>query len=159
MALIAGGLWYNAALARPRQFVFTTERGTITVEVYPRLMPRTVANFQRLVTSGFYDGLTFHRVEDWVVQGGDPAGDGSGGPGWTIKLEVSPELPNVRGALAMARSQDPNSAGSQFYILREDAPWLDGMYAVFGRVIDGREVVDALEAGDTIVSVRRLKAE
>ncbi|MEW6524133.1 MAG: peptidylprolyl isomerase [Bacillota bacterium] len=156
VALIAGGLWYNQAYAQPRQFTITTERGNIVVEVYPTLMPKTVANFQKLVNRKFYDGLAFHRVEEWVVQGGDPAGDGSGGPGWSIKLEVHPELKNVRGALAMARSTHPDSAGSQFYILKDDAEWLDGHYAVFGKVISGMEVVDQLEEGDRMLAVRRV---
>jgi peptidyl-prolyl cis-trans isomerase B (cyclophilin B) len=158
LLLIGGGVWYNRAQAAPRQFTITTGRGDIVVEVYPALMPVTVANFQRLVGARFFDGLTFHRVEDWVVQGGDPEGDGTGGPGWTIPLETHPELRNVRGALAMARAMHPDSAGSQFYILRQDAPGLDGQYAVFGRVISGMEVVDQLVAGDIKQTVRRTRS-
>lgn len=130
-----------------------TAKGDIVLEVYPELMPVTVSNFEKLVKSNFYNGLAFHRVEDWVIQGGDPQGNGMGGPGWTIPLETNPKLKNVRGALAMARSQDPNSAGSQFYILKKDAPWLDGKYAVFGKVIKGMEVVDQIQQGDKMESV------
>ena len=83
-----------------------TDKGNIELELYPEKMPITVENFLKLVKEGFYDGLTFHRVENWVVQGGDPLGNGTGGPGWTIKLETHPDLMNVKGALAMARSSD-----------------------------------------------------
>lgn len=130
-----------------------TSKGTIVMELSGEKMPVTVGNFVGLAQSGFYDGLTFHRVEDWVIQGGDPRGDGTGGSGKTIPLEVHPELRNVRGAVAMARAMDPNSASSQFYILKTDAPWLDGDYAVFGMVTSGMEVVDAMERGDTIQRV------
>ncbi len=131
-----------------------TARGQIELEVYPDLMPITVANFDKLVQSGFYDGLKFHRVEDWVIQGGDPIGNGTGGPGWKIKLETSPQLKNVRGAVAMARASDPNSAGSQFYILKKDASWLDGQYAVFGKVVQGLDVVDLIQKGDLMKTVK-----
>ncbi|MFX4262716.1 peptidylprolyl isomerase [Pelotomaculum propionicicum] len=130
-----------------------TTKGAVTIEVYPDKMPVTVANFEKLVKSNFYNGLTFHRVEDWVIQGGDPKGDGTGGPGWTIPLETSPDLENERGAVAMARSQEPDSAGSQFYILKNDAAGLNGKYAVFGRVIQGMDVVDQIKAGDKMESV------
>lgn len=130
-----------------------TTKGDVTMEVYPDKMPVTVGNFEKLVKSDFYKGLTFHRVEDWVIQGGDPKGNGNGGPGWTIPLEISPDLKNERGAVAMARSQDPDSAGSQFYILKKDAAGLNGQYAVFGRVIQGMDVVDQIKAGDKMESV------
>lgn len=126
----------------------STPKGEILVELRPDLMPITVTNFLKLLDSKFYEGLTFHRVEDWVVQGGDPRGDGTGGPGWEIKLETNPQLKNERGAIAMARSSEPDSAGSQFYILKNNASWLDGQYAVFGKVIKGMEVVDQLAIGD-----------
>ena len=130
-----------------------TAKGQIVLEVYPDLMPITVANFDRLVKSGFYDGLKFHRVEDWVIQGGDPIGNGTGGPGWKIELETNSALNNMRGAVAMARASDPNSAGSQFYILKKDASWLDGQYAVFGKVIQGMDVVDQIQKGDLMKTV------
>jgi len=130
-----------------------TNKGLIVMEVYPDLVPVTVKNFEGLVKSGFYDGLTWHRVEDWVVQTGDPNGDGTGGSGKTIKLEINRQLRNVRGAVGMARSQHPDSASSQFYILKTDAAWLDGGYAIFGNVIEGMDVVDRLEKGDTMLKV------
>ena len=136
-----------------RQITMDTSRGQIVIEIYPELMPITTANFEKLVKSGFYNGLTFHRVEDWVVQGGDPRGNGTGGPGWTIKLETNPQLKNVRGAVAMARSREPDTAGSQFYILKKDASWLDGQYAVFGKVLKGMDVVDQLAIGDKLTKV------
>jgi len=131
-----------------------TGRGPIVLEVYPDLMPITVANFDKLVKSDFYNGLTFHRVENWVIQGGDPKGNGTGGPGWQIKLETSSQLKNLRGAVAMARSMDPDSAGSQFYILKKDASWLDGQYAVFGKVVQGMDVVDQIKIGDLMKTVK-----
>ncbi len=130
-----------------------TGKGDIKIEVYPELMPVTVENFLVLVKNNFYDGLSYHRVEDWVIQGGDPKGDGTGGSEKTIKLETNEKLLNLRGAVAMARSADPDSASSQFYILKKDASWLDGQYAVFGRVVDGMEVIDMIEIGDKIVDV------
>lgn len=139
-----------------RKIVIGTEKGNIEVEVYPEKMPVTVGNFLKLTGDGFYNGLTFHRVEHWVVQGGDPRGNGTGGPGWTIKLETHPDLKNVRGAVAMARAAYPDSAGSQFYILKTDAGWLDGQYAVFGMVSGGMDVVDRLEVGDRMTEVKVL---
>jgi len=138
----------------PHNVTIDTAKGQIVLEVYPDLMPITVANFDKLVQSGFYNGLKFHRVEDWVIQGGDPKGNGTGGPGWSIKLETNPQLRNVRGAVAMARAMDPDSAGSQFYILKKDASWLDGQYAVFGKVTQGMDVVDQIEAGDQMQAVK-----
>ncbi|MCL6479976.1 MAG: peptidylprolyl isomerase [Peptococcaceae bacterium] len=134
--------------------IIETPKGRIVAEIYPKEMPVTAGNFEKLVKSNFYNGLTFHRVEDWVIQGGDPQGNGTGGPGWTIPLETNPKLKNVRGALAMARGQDPDSAGSQFYILKKDASLLDGQYAVFGKVIKGMEVVDQIAKGDQMTSVK-----
>lgn len=143
----------NPQSAVPHQVTIATDQGEIVLEVYPDLMPITVANFDKLVQSGFYNGLKFHRVEDWVVQGGDPEGNGTGGPGWSIKLEISPQLKNLRGAVAMARAMDPDSAGSQFYILKTDASWLDGQYAVFGKVVRGMDVVDKIQVGDLMQTV------
>jgi peptidyl-prolyl cis-trans isomerase B (cyclophilin B) len=137
-----------------QKITIDTAKGPITLEVYPDLMPVTVANFDKLVKAGFYNGLAFHRVEDWVVQGGDPQGNGTGGPGWQIKLETNPRLKNLRGAVAMARSMAPDSAGSQFYILKKDASWLDGQYAVFGKVAQGMDVVDRIQGGDKMLTVK-----
>ena len=117
-------------------------------ELYPEIAPNTVNNFISLVKKGFYDGLIFHRViPDFMIQGGDPLGKGIGGPGYGIKGEFRQngfrnELKHTRGVLSMARAMDPNSAGSQFFIMHDDAPHLDGSYAAFGKVIEGVEAVD-----------------
>jgi Peptidyl-prolyl cis-trans isomerase (rotamase) - cyclophilin family len=126
--------------------------GIITAELYPEVAPNTVANFIELANSGFYDGLIFHRViPGFMIQGGDPVGMGVGGPGYCIKGEFSQngftnDLKHTRGVLSMARSQHPDSAGSQFFIMHADAPHLDGGYAAFGMVTDGMDVVDAIAA-------------
>ncbi|MBB6446844.1 peptidylprolyl isomerase [Bacillus benzoevorans] len=131
----------------------------IVLELDPAAAPNTVANFISLIKSGFYDGLTFHRViPGFMIQGGDPAGDGSGGPGYTIAGEFTTNgfennMKHDRGVISMARTQDPNSAGSQFFIMVAEAPHLDGEYAAFGKVIEGMETVDA------IVSVERDSAD
>lgn len=130
-----------------------TSKGSIEIEIYPDLCPITVANFEELANSNFYNGLVWHRVEDWVVQTGDPLGTGYGGSKKTIKLEINRKLSNVRTAVGMARSNDPNSASSQFYILKRDAKSLDGNYAIFGLVKRGMDVVDRLSVGDRMVSV------
>jgi peptidyl-prolyl cis-trans isomerase B (cyclophilin B) len=122
----------------------------IQIELYPEVAPNSVANFVSLVEQGFYDGLTFHRViPEFMIQGGDPSGNGTGGPDYSIPGEFSSNgfentLKHDRGVLSMARSQDPNSAGSQFFIMVKDSPHLDGEYAAFGKVIEGMEVVDAI---------------
>jgi len=133
--------------------VVETGMGTFKIELYAQRAPITVENFVKLVEQGYYDGLIFHRVvEGFVIQGGDPfcssddpeeeARCGQGGPGWSIPLETHPELTHdAAGVVAMARSQDPDSAGSQFYVTLSELPSLDGNYAVFGRVIEGLEVV------------------
>lgn len=129
--------------------VIETEKGTIKAELYADKAPITAKNFIELANSGFYNGLIFHRVEPgFVVQGGDPKGDGTGGSGKTIPLEINPSLKHVKGALAMARTNDPNSATSQFYITLAPAPFLDGNYAVFGKVIEGMGAVEKIAAGD-----------
>ena len=128
--------------------------GEITIEFFPEDAPKTVENFVKLARKGFYDGLTFHRVEPgFVVQGGDPKGDGSGGPGYTIKAEFNKQA-HLRGTVAMARTNDPDSAGSQFYICFKPAPFLDGKYTVFGQVVKGMEVVDRIQVGDRMKSVK-----
>ena len=127
----------------------------IKIELDASAAPISAANFEKLVTEGFYDGLKFHRViPGFMIQGGDPQGNGTGGPGYTIKGEfaangVENPIKHVRGVISMARAQDPDSAGSQFFIMHEDAPHLDGQYAAFGHVVEGMEVVDE------IASVRR----
>jgi len=124
--------------------------GVIKLELYPEIAPITVENFEKLVKEGFYDGLIFHRViRGFMIQGGCPQGTGTGGPGWHIKGEfarngVKNDLKHTRGVISMARSQHPDSAGSQFFIMHEDAPHLDGQYAAFGKVVEGMDVVDAI---------------
>jgi len=126
--------------------ILHTNHGAIAVELFDADAPKTVANFVTLAAEGFYDGVTFHRViPDFMIQGGDPTGTGSGGPGYTFEDEFNPQL-IVRGALAMANA-GPNTNGSQFFIVTADAcPWLDGKHTVFGRVTDGMDVVDAISA-------------
>ncbi len=134
--------------------IIETNRGTIKAELYTAKAPITAANFIGLANSGFYNGLTFHRVEPgFVVQGGDPNGDGTGGSEKSIPLEINPELKHVKGALAMARANDPNSASSQFYITLAETSFLDGNYAVFGKVIQGMDVVEQLRVGDKMVKI------
>ncbi len=135
--------------------VITMEKGgEIHIEFFPEDAPKTVENFVTLAKKGFYDGVTFHRVEpNFVVQGGDPKGNGTGGPGYTIKDEFNKQK-HVRGVVAMARTQAPNSAGSQFYITLAPAHFLDGQYTVFGRVTSGMEVVDKIKVGDKMKSVK-----
>jgi len=139
--------------------VITMEKGgEIVIEFFPADAPKTVENFVTLAKKGFYDGLTFHRVEPgFVVQGGDPSGNGTGGPGYKIKAEFNKQ-PHVRGVVAMARSSDPDSAGSQFYITLAPANFLDGKYTVFGKVISGMDVVDQIKKGDKMKSVKIVEA-
>jgi cyclophilin family peptidyl-prolyl cis-trans isomerase len=134
--------------------VITLDDGNeIRMEFYPEDAPKTVENFVTLAKKGFYNGLTFHRVvPDFVVQGGCPKGNGTGGPGYTVKAEFNKQK-HVRGSVAMARSQDPDSAGSQFYITYGATPHLDGSYTVFGHVVSGMEHVDRIKQGDRMKSV------
>ena len=124
--------------------------GKIKIELDPSAAPITVENFEKLVRDGFYDGLTFHRIiPGFMIQGGDPEGTGMGGPGYGIKGEfarngVNNPIRHTRGVISMARSMMPDSAGSQFFIMHEDAPHLDGQYASFGMVTEGMDVVDAI---------------
>jgi peptidyl-prolyl cis-trans isomerase B (cyclophilin B) len=130
---------------------FHTSLGPIRIELLDEQAPDTVANFTKLAGDGYYDGLVFHRViPDFMIQGGCPQGDGTGGPGYTFDDEASAlELPVVRGALAMANA-GPNTNGSQFFIVTADeCSWLDGKHAVFGRVTDGMDVVDEISGVDT----------
>ena len=139
-----------------KKVIIEMENGDVMKgELYPEITPITVANFEKLAGEGFYDGLTFHRViPGFMIQGGCPLGNGTGGPDYSIKGEfaangVKNDLKHTRGVLSMARAMDPNSAGSQFFIMVEDAPHLDGQYAAFGKITDG------LEAADRIVNVKR----
>ena len=130
---------------------FVMENGKeMIAELYPEIAPVSVKNFQKMVDGGFYNGLIFHRViPGFMIQGGCPQGRGTGGPGWTIKGEfaangVKNDLRHTRGVLSMARSMAPDSAGSQFFIMHDDAPHLDGNYAAFGKLLEGIEVVDEI---------------
>jgi peptidyl-prolyl cis-trans isomerase B (cyclophilin B) len=160
----AGAADEKKPAAKAPTAVITLEKGgAITLEFFPEDAPKHVESFVALAGKGFYDGTTFHRVEPgFVVQGGDPqsktlpVGDpkiGTGGPGYKLKAEFN-QRKHDRGILAMARSQDPDSAGSQFYITLGPAHFLDGKYTVFGRVVSGMDVVDGIKPGDRIKSVK-----
>ena len=148
---------------------FEMEDGSVfRAELYPELAPNTVNNFLSLVKKGFYDGIIFHRViEGFMIQGGDPKGVGTGGPGYHIKGEfrsngIENPIKHERGVLSMARAQHPDSAGSQFFVMHAAAPYLDGQYAAFGKVIEGMEVVDAIattptDFRDKPLNVQRMK--
>ena len=139
-----------------KKVIFEMENGGVmSGELYPEIATISVENFEKLANSGFYNGLEFHRViPGFMIQGGCPEGNGTGGPGWNIKGEfaangVKNDLKHTRGVLSMARAMHPDSAGSQFFIMVEDAPHLDGQYAAFGKITEGMETADA------IVKVRR----
>ena len=133
---------------------FDTDRGTIRVELAADKAPLTVANFVNLAQRGFYDGLKFHRViNDFMVQGGCPQGTGTGGPGYRFEDEANNGLRHERGVLSMANA-GPNPNGSQFFITHVATPWLDGKHTVFGKVIEGLDVVDAIKQGDVIKSLK-----
>ena len=137
-------------MANPIVTIQMKDGGVMKAELYPDIAPITVKNFVDLAAKGFYNGLIFHRViPDFMIQGGDPEGTGMGGPGYCIKGEfrangVKNDLKHTRGVLSMARANDPDSAGSQFFIMHADYPYLDGQYAAFGRVTEGMEVADKI---------------
>lgn len=139
--------------------------GKMQAELFPAFAPNTVNNFLSLVTKGFYDGLIFHRViPGFMIQGGDPEGTGMGGPGYGIKGEFSQNgfpntLKHTRGVLSMARAMDPDSAGSQFFVMHADAPHLDGAYAAFGKLISGEETLDQIAETRTDYSDRPLNVQ
>ena len=134
--------------------IFDTARGPIRVELLPDQAPLTVANFVNLARRGFYDGLNFHRViADFMVQGGCPEGSGRGGPGYRFEDETGNSVRHERGVLSMANA-GPNTNGSQFFITHVATPWLDGKHTVFGKVVEGLDVVDAIAQGDAIHSVK-----
>ena len=134
--------------------IFDTARGPIRVELLPDQAPLTVANFVNLARRGFYDGLGFHRViADFMVQGGCPEGSGRGGPGYRFEDETGNGVRHERGVLSMANA-GPNTNGSQFFITHVATPWLDGKHTVFGKVVEGLDVVDAIAQGDAIHSVK-----
>ena len=137
-------------MANPIVTIEMEDGGIIKAELYPEIAPNTVNNFISLINKGFYNGVIFHRViPGFMIQGGDPLGRGTGGPGYSIRGEFrlngfKNDLKHTAGVLSMARSMAPNSAGSQFFIMHEDAPHLDGQYASFGKVLEGMDVVDRI---------------
>ena len=139
--------------------------GKMTLELYPEKAPKTVANFVELAKKGFYNGIIFHRViAGFMIQGGDPTGTGMGGPGHTIVGEfaangIANDLKHTRGVISMARAYDPNSAGSQFFIMHADAPHLDGQYAAFGKMTDGFETLDEIARVRTNFSDKPLREQ
>lgn len=154
VAVGAAGAAAEDKRVHPFAVIVMEAGGEIRVELFPEDAPKTVASFVALANKGFYDGLTFHRVvPGFVAQGGDPKGDGTGGPGYTLPAEFNARK-HVRGTVAMARSAAPNSAGSQFYIAFAPAPHLDGQYTVFGQVVAGMEVVDRIRVGQRMRTIR-----
>jgi len=139
--------------------VITTSYGEVVIALYDQQAPKTVANFKKLAREGFYNGLTFHRVvPGFVVQGGDPAGNGTGGPGYTVEAEIDPELKHLTGTVATARLGDranpeKRSSGSQFYICLAPQPQLDGGYTIFGQVVEGMDKVEKIRKGDQMIKV------
>lgn len=152
-------------MANPVVTITMDNGDVIKAELYPEIAPNTVNNFISLVKKGFYDGLVFHRViRGFMIQGGDPQGTGMGGPGYSIKGEFtyngfSNDLKHTPGVLSMARAMDPNSAGSQFFIMHETSPHLDGQYAAFGKVTDGLDVVNKIAEVPTDYSDRPLEPQ
>jgi peptidyl-prolyl cis-trans isomerase B (cyclophilin B) len=150
-----------------KQAVLETNRGTITIELFDKEAPNTVANFEKLANSGFYNNVTFHRViADFMIQGGDPTGTGRGGPGYEIECEIHPSRKHTQGALSMAHKgicqHDPKTGkkikgtctgGSQFFITHGPTPHLDGVHTVFGQVVSGQDVVDKIAQGDKMTKV------
>ena len=152
-------------MANPIVTIQMKNGGVMKAELYPEIAPETVKNFVDLASKGFYNGLIFHRViPGFMIQGGDPEGTGMGGPGYKIKGEFTAngfrnDLKHTRGVLSMARAMDPNSAGSQFFIMHEDSPHLDGQYAAFGKLIEGIEVVDKIASVRTDYNDRPLEPQ
>ena len=152
-------------MANPIVTITMTDGSVLKAELYPEVAPNTVNNFISLVKKGFYDGLVFHRViRGFMIQGGDPQGTGMGGPGYSNKGEFtyngfSNDLKHTPGVLSMARAMDPNSAGSQFFIMHETSPHLDGPYAAFGKVTDGLDVVNKIAEVPTDYSDRPLEPQ
>ena len=152
-------------MANPIVTITMDNGDVMKAELYPEVAPNTVNNFISLVKKGFYDGLVFHRViRGFMIQGGDPQGTGMGGPGYSIKGEFASngfknDLKHTRGVLSMARSMRPDSAGSQFFIMHQNAPHLDGDYAAFGKLIEGEDVLDKIAGVDTDYSDRPRKPQ
>jgi peptidyl-prolyl cis-trans isomerase B (cyclophilin B) len=160
--LLMGAALMTAATAKAQEMPagnyvnMETTQGPVVIELFPDIAPKHVESFKTLIGKGFYNGLTFHRVvSGFVVQGGDPKGDGTGGPGYTVPAEFTNKKSHVRGTVAAARSMDPNSAGSQFYIVLDDksVKHLDGQYTIFGTVLSGMENVDKIKVGDKMTTL------
>lgn len=154
----------QAIQTTPIVTMIVKDYGTVTLELYPDMAPNTVNNFITLANEGFYDGLTFHRIiKDFMIQGGDPEGNGTGGPGYSIAGEFSNNgykdntLLHTKGVISMARSLEPNSAGSQFFIMTADTPHLDGDYAAFGKVTSGLDIIEKIENVETDGSDKPIK--
>ena len=134
--------------------IITTKHGNIKLELFDDKTPKTCANFEKLAKEGFYDGLTFHRViEDFMIQGGCPRGNGTGGPGYEFEDEFHPDLKHDSAGILSMANAGPNTNGSQFFITHVPCDWLDGKHTVFGKVIEGQDVVNSVEAGDEIEKV------
>ena len=167
LALVLALALCGAALAaqNPTATIEMEGGGIIELELLPEKAPNTVANFVELANAGFYDGLIFHRViSGFMIQGGDPTGTGMGGPGYSIRGEFSDngvenDLSHARGVISMARAMNPDSAGSQFFIMHQDGDFLDGQYAAFGRVTGGMDVVDAIAAARTDANDRPVEEQ
>jgi peptidyl-prolyl cis-trans isomerase B (cyclophilin B) len=156
-----GGKKFERDFSKTKQlFVeITTDEGVMKLELFPKNAPNTVANFEHLVKSGFYKGLIFHRIiEGFMAQGGDPKGDGTGGPGWTIPDEIDPKLQHEPGSLSMANA-GPNTAGSQFFICHVAQPHLNGRHAIFGKLVSGFDVLTRLERGDPILDAKMIEIQ
>jgi len=155
-ALAVGmGKTYKRDFSQTKQMFATikTHEGDMKLELFFKEAPNTVANFEALAKSGFYNGLSFHRIiEGFMAQGGDPKGDGTGGPGWTIDDEIDMNLHHEAGTLSMANA-GPNTGGSQFFICHMPQPHLDGRHAIFGKLVSGFDVLTRLEKGDPMISV------
>ncbi len=152
-------------MANPIVTITMNDGSVMKAELYPDIAPNTVRNFISLIKKGFYDGTIFHRIiAGFMIQGGDPTGTGMGGPGYEINGEFSMNgfhnsLRHTKGVLSMARAMDPNSAGSQFFIMHADAPHLDGQYAAFGKITEGLDVVDRIATVDTDYSDRPIEEQ
>lgn len=145
--LVGCGAWTKEGKPMGTMIELDTSMGTITVQLYDELVPQTAGNFKTLVEQGYYDGVIFHRIiKDFMIQGGDPTGTGSGGPGYTIPDEFHPSLKHDRKGLLSMANAGPNTGGSQFFITLVPTPWLDGKHAIFGEVVEGIEIVDRMGA-------------
>ncbi len=153
VVLVAGCTSAPAVAPMNTKAMLETSMGSFTVELYDDLAPATAKNFEELARKGFYDNTTFHRViAGFMVQGGDPRGDGTGGPGYTIPDEFGPGLKHASAGMLSMANAGPNTGGSQFFITLAPAPWLDGKHAIFGRVVSGMDVVKAIGAVETGVN-------